>query len=391
MTTLWLILGLLLAFLTAPGCVELLLLTIGGAFPARRFRRDPGDGPRRLAVVIPAYNEEQGIADCVASVLACETGDANVSVVVVADNCEDATADKAREASARVMERVDENLRGKGYALTFAFDQLLEEGVEAILVIDGDTRVAPNLIAEFRRAFADGADGAQCRYYAGNPDASLRARLMNVSLMAFNILRSRGRDRWRLSVGLLGNGMGFTRETLLAVPFDATSVVEDLEFHIRLVRERRPVRFVDTTSVWADVPAASGAATEQRARWEGGRFRMMADHAPSLVREVIARGRGRLIEPLFELLLLPLSFHVLLLCLTLAVPCAITRLYAALGLGLVGVHVLVGIAVGGGGLKDIAALLTAPFYIVWKLMIVRALARRSRRDAEWVRTEREQD
>ena len=377
-----------LALLSLPGTIELLLLTVGGILPSRRMAAKTNGGEQlRLAIVAPAHNEAAGIRQCVRSLLNCEPAGDNFAVVVVADNCTDNTAELAREAGARVLIRCDPERRGKGYALDFAFQSLLGEGYEAVIVVDADTVVAPNLTAEFRRLFAAGADAIQCRYGVNNAQESVRTRLMNIALFAFNILRPRGRDRWGLSAGLLGNGFGLTRETLLAIPYTAVSVVEDLEYHLRLVRAGRVVRFADAVTVKADMPTGGRGAKTQRARWEGGRLRMTAQAAPSLLTEIL-RGRIRLIEPLLELLLLPLAFHVVILLATLVPPFAPTRAYAFFGLGVVAVHIVAAIIVGGGGAKDFAALATAPFYVLWKLVLIPATLRTARKDAEWVRTDR---
>jgi len=383
----WTLLAAVFGLATLPGTVELALVTVGGLLPPRRRRPRPDGGRRRLAVVVPAHNEADGIARCVASLRACEPPSDAYSVVVVADNCTDATAERAAAAGARVLERHDTERRGKGYALEFAFDLLLAEGVEAIAVVDADTVVEAGFVAEVRTVLAEGADAVQTRYGVLNPEASLRTRLMNVALLAFNVLRPRGRDRWGLSVGILGNGFALTADTLRAVPYTAHSVVEDVEYHLALVRAGRAVRFVDRTTVRADMPVGGHGVRTQRARWEGGRLRMIAEMAPPLLREVVA-GRRRLLEPLLELLLLPLAFHVALLGLALLVPVAASRIYACVGLGVVAVHVLGAVAVGGGGMRDLAALLAAPGYIVWKVALVPAIARASRKGAAWVRTER---
>ena len=402
---LWSILAAAPVLLSLPGTVELALLTLGGilpyrppcppALPASKEKADypvPPTGQRseavRIAVVVPAHNEEAGIRACVQGLLACDPGAGELAVVVVADNCTDTTAAQAAEAGAQVLARTDPQRRGKGYALDYAFRQLLPQGFDAFLVVDADTRVEPSLITGFQRLFAAGADAVQCRYRVDNPEVSLRARLMHVAWLAFNVLRPRGRERWGLSVGLLGNGFGLTRETLAAVPYEAVSVAEDLEYHLRLVRAGRRVRFADAVTVWSPAPTGGRAAASQRARWEGGRFRMIRELAPPLAREAVA-GRLRLLEPLLELLLLPLAYHVFLLLAALALPVAWSRAYALAGFALVILHVAAAIVVGRGGWRDLLALAAAPFYMLWKLTLVKALARSARRDAEWVRTERE--
>ncbi len=161
MAELWAVLGIGLALLSAPGSFELLLLTVGGVLPPRRItpKRQVSHAPLDLAIVVPAHNEADGIASCIASLRACDPGDGTVTVVVVADNCEDDTAAQAAATGARVLVRHDPARRGKGYALDFAFRQLLTEPFAAFLVVDADTRVEPNLCAEAQRGFQAGAAG----------------------------------------------------------------------------------------------------------------------------------------------------------------------------------------------------------------------------------------
>ena len=96
--------------------------------------------------MIPAHNEAAGIAATVASLMAADYPVGKRRVLVIADNCSDDTADRALQAGAEVLERTDDELRGKGYALGVAFDRALADAaVEGVLVIDADTVVAPNL------------------------------------------------------------------------------------------------------------------------------------------------------------------------------------------------------------------------------------------------------
>lgn len=386
--------GALLVAATLPGSLELALLTLAGLLPPRRVRgsRDrSGDGEDlRLVAIVPAHDEEAGVSGSVESLAACEPVGRSFEILVVADNCRDRTAERARSAGARVLERADEAHRGKGHALAFAFERVLAEGADVLLVIDADTRVEPTITRALRRRFAAGADAVQVRYGVANAEASLRTRLLRIALFAFNVLRPRGRDRLGLSAGILGNGFALSAATARAVPYEAYSVVEDLEYHLRLVRAGRSVSFADETAVYADMPAAGRGVETQRARWEGGRLRMLREAAPALVADVCAR-RWRLLEPLFDLLLLPLAFHVVLLVAALAVPWEPARAWALFGLLVVAAHVLAGIAVGGGGWRDLLALAAAPAYVAWKVALAPAIARASRRGTEWVRTERREE
>jgi len=377
------LLALTLLLLCLPGTLELLLLSVAGVFPSRSAPRGTAPLPR-LAVVVPAHDEAASIAACVESLRACEGAHA---VVVVADNCSDDTAQLARDAGARVLERTDTERRGKGWALDFAFTRLLDEGYEALAVVDADSRVAPDFVRCLSERLAAGADAVQARYQVLNPEGSLRTRLMSVAFMAFNVLRPRGRDRLGFSAGILGNGFALSADTLRAIPYDARSVVEDLEYHLRLVRSRRRVEFADETRVLGEMPEGGAASGTQRARWEGGRLLMARQAVPGLAADVFLRGRLALLEPLLELLLLPLSQHVLLLGVACALPSA-WRPAACGALALVGAHVLAGLRVGGGGWRELGALASAPLYVAWKLTLARAVARASSKQADWVRTAR---
>jgi cellulose synthase/poly-beta-1,6-N-acetylglucosamine synthase-like glycosyltransferase len=376
--------GVVLASL--PGTLELLLLTLGGLLYRRPgLNTPPSDAS--LAVIVPAHNERLHIERCVRSLQASAKG-LSAQIVVIADNCEDDTADLAASAGARVLVRNDDAQRGKGFALDFAFQTLLPEGFQAFVVIDADSVVSENLLSEIAAHLADGAEAVQARYTTLNVDASLRTRLMNLALMAFNVLRPRGRDALGLSAGILGNGFALSAETLRAVPYGAASVVEDLEYHLLLVQAQRRVRFVDRAWVKADMPTGGRGSRTQRARWEGGRLRMIKTHVPSLLRRMIS-GRWRLFEPALDLLLLPLSLHLVLLLVALGLPVDWSRTYALFGLAVVALHVLAAVRVGGGTWRDLAAIAIAPFYVVWKLTLLPAIGRAGGSRAAWVRTDRE--
>src|SRR5271154_143433 len=378
----------ILDLLTLPGTIELALITFAGMLRLRD--RPPTTGAKigKLAIVVPAHDEAAAIVRCVRSIAACVQPDSvETQIVVVADNCTDATADLARGAGARVLERTDSEHRGKGFALKFAFKILLSEGFDAVLVIDADSVVDSNFLLETVRLFRAGADGVQVRYLVLNPEASLRTRLMSVAFMAFNVLRARGRERMGLSVGIFGNGFGLSKATLEAGPYDSHSLVEDLDYHLQLVRAGRKIVFADGTRVRAEMPSGGRGAATQRARWEGGRLRTAIENLPRLLAGVIM-GKLRLLEPALELLLLPLAFHVSILGLTLFMPFSLARIYALFSLSLVAIHVFAGLFVGGGDWRDLAALFSAPFYVAWKLAVLPKTLQSASATSPWVRTKR---
>ena len=102
------------------------LLAAGYLFVLAILSRRPMPAPcppsrLRFDVVVPAHDEEAGIERTVRSLLALDWPAHRYRVLVVADNCSDRTAERARAAGAEVLVRDDPTRRGKGYALQRAF------------------------------------------------------------------------------------------------------------------------------------------------------------------------------------------------------------------------------------------------------------------------------
>ncbi|MDP1525815.1 MAG: glycosyltransferase family 2 protein [Rhodocyclaceae bacterium] len=385
------ILGIVAAVLLAPtfpGTLYLALLTAANLLPSRRTDGALLQG--RIAIVVPAHDEAAVIAHTLSNLLPLAKQDGNTSVVVIADNCSDATATLARDAGARVIARHDPARRGKGYALDHAFRLLLPEGFAAFAVIDADSSVDAHFLPALR-ATLRGAAAAQARYTVRNGSESPRTQLAELALAGFNVLRPRGRDRLGLSAGILGNGFALRRETLEQVPYTAASVVEDLEYHLQLINAGLRVAFIDRASVRGDMPTGAEGARTQRARWEGGRLRMLREHGAALLGKVL-RGQPRFIEPLADLMLLPLAYHVLILgaVLMLAAASGATPvLLAALGSLLVVVaHVIAALRVARLPWSRLLLLTRIPGYLLWKLRMLAGTLAGSKNHSTWVRTNR---
>ena len=80
-----------------------------------------GDTATVFDIIVPAHNEAAGIAATVASLRALDYPAAQFRILVIADNCTDDTAARARAAGATVLEREHATEKGKGYALAHGY------------------------------------------------------------------------------------------------------------------------------------------------------------------------------------------------------------------------------------------------------------------------------
>jgi hypothetical protein len=381
------VLAVTMALFVLPLFLDLAISVVGNLCRARRVRAGAGK-TIRLAVVVPAHDEEHLIARTVRSMLA---SDSATPVYVVAHNCTDATAALAAQAGARVLELNNLRQSGKGAALRFGFAAALAGGANAILVADADSVVSKNLLAATREKLEQGADATQCRYELEMPEPGRIRALARLRVLAFrgiNVLRARGRARLGFSAGLFGNGFAVTAETLDRVPFLADSIAEDIEYHIKLVCADVHVVWVEDAYVHAPLSAPGAARASQEARWEGGRLRVANRSTGQLVSAVL-RGKWRALETLAEVWSLPLSRGMLTLLLTAALPQHWLHVYALGCVGIALVYVLESAWIGDEPLLDLAALAAAPVHLAWKAAITPLVLRQSRKHAEWARTRRE--
>ena len=396
-----------IAMLTAPLLADLAVCIAGnlrrrGKANAAKLREI------RLAVVVPAHDEEAMIARTVQSLLragcasnstlfaedraaSTQTGPITVPVIVVAHNCTDRTAAVAAAAGARVVELNHVEMRGKAVALRCGCEVARAAGANAFLVIDADSVASPNLIAATTIVLERGAAASQCRYELELPSsrpATSRERLRVLAFRGINVLRARGRAGLGFSAGVFGNGFAVTDDTLQRVPFTVDSICEDLEYHVRLVLARLRVAWVEEAYVRAPLAPVRSAQAMQEARWEGGRFHV-ATRATGRLLAAMARGNWRALEMLAEAWSLPISRGILALILAACLPVHWLHGFAIAGAALVVAYVLEAVFLGDNPWRDLVALAVAPLHILWKLAITPLVLRHSRGSAEWARTHRE--
>ena len=383
-------LGVLLVAATLPLVLELALVTAANLLPNRSLRSarqaSAAEAAHKLAVIVPAHNEELLVVRTAQSLLASANGTAQI--FIIAHNCSDATAARAAQTGATVLEYNDPAARGKGFALRWGFAQALAAGADAVMVVDADSIVSPNTIPVVQQAFAAGAHVIQCRYEMESATGRANTQLAALAFRGFNVIRPRGRERLGLSSGILGNGFAIARTVLETIPYDAFSVVEDLEYHLHLVIAGEQVRYLDDARISADFPESHAGESVQRSRWEGGRLLTARRWALPILGKMLA-GRPRLFEPLCDLTGLPLAFGVFALLVAVCLPLPWLRWYAAASLLVVLAHVLAAAWVGPDFLKSLQLLAMTPWYIARKLWMIPGVLRGSSAKADWVRTERD--
>lgn len=352
-----------------------LLTLLLAAFLGRRVARQaPATTDRlRFLVLVPAHDEELSITRTVASLRGMTYPTDRYEIIVIADNCRDTTAELARAAGATVLERTNPDVRGKGHALAWALERLRSErpDVEAIAFVDADCHVTPNFLTAIESRIRGGAVAVQTDNVVSNPQESWSSALRFAAFALIGTVRPLGKETLGLSSGLRGTGMALTRSLLERHPWDAFSLAEDGEYHLRLVATGERVAFAPEAAVRSSMPTSLKESQQQNLRWEGGKWQLVRAWTPLLVQTGLRRRSLGQIHAGLEPLVPPQSLHLtgLLVLGSLAAmlrSSMATRLAAANLLGEV-CFVLGGLLLVQAPAGVYRALALAPALVAWKL------------------------
>jgi cellulose synthase/poly-beta-1,6-N-acetylglucosamine synthase-like glycosyltransferase len=355
-----------------------------GQAPARR--------EARCAVLLPAHNEEASIARTVKGILPQLRSQDRL--VVVADNCNDGTADAARAAGATVVERQDPGRRGKGFALDYGVRFLGSDPPDVVIIVDADCTLEEGFVDRLASAAAAGGRPVQsCNLVTPPAGAGLKDRLSWFAFQYKNLVRPLGLDRLGLPC-LLSTGAAFPWPVIREAPLATGNIVEDMQLGLDLAVAGHPPRFCPRAVMTSALPSGGRAAATQRTRWEHGHLRTLLSQVPRLVVSGLRRRRIGLLGLALELSVPPLSMLFLLWAAAGAV-CGLLGCFAgawlpALVLGCSGLAAMVSVFAGwcrfGRTHLPLTSLLAAPVYALWKVPIYAAFFLRPQR--AWVRTAR---
>lgn len=230
---------------------------------------------KKFAVFIPAHNEEIVISSIVENLSNVNYPKELYDVYVIADNCNDKTADSAARAGAKVLVRVNDKEKGKGYALRWAFDQVLfndhcSSKYDAAVIFDADNLVSKDFLLEMNNKLCKGHRVVQGYIDSKNPNDSWITLGYSVSFWSVNRLFQCARSYLGLSNEIGGTGFCMDIKVLKEMGWEATSLAEDLEFTAKLVLNGIKVGYAENAIIYDEKPLTLAQSWKQRRRWMQG-------------------------------------------------------------------------------------------------------------------------
>ncbi len=260
----------------------------------------------RVAVLIPAYNEEKVIVRTIRSVLNSDYK--NLHVIVIDDGSSDNTAEVAREAydreiAAGHVQVLSKPNGGKAAALNYALERLNEE---IYVGIDADTVIAADAISKLIPHFADPRIGAM----AGNAKVGNRVNLWT-RWQALEYITSQNFERRALDlfhvVTVVPGAIGAWRTAPVkaAGGYHLNTVAEDADLTMNLLEQGFKVDYEDRSLAFTEAPIDAKGLMRQRFRWSFGTLQAVWKHRSAFVRNK-AMGLFALPNILIFQMLLPL-------------------------------------------------------------------------------------
>jgi len=234
----------------------------------------------KVAVLIPAYNEEKVIERTVRAALNSDYP--NLFVIVIDDGSKDRTLEVARRAfsaeaaAGRVLILTKPNA-GKAEALNYGVEHIGD--AEIFVGIDADTIIAPDAIARLVPHFINPKIGA----IAGNAKVGNRVNLWT-RWQALEYITSQNFERRALdvlgAVSVVPGAIGAWRVSAVreAGGYHIDTVAEDADLTMALLRRGYRVEYEDMALAYTEAPTNANGLMRQRFRWSFGILQAVYKH-----------------------------------------------------------------------------------------------------------------
>ena len=243
----------------------------------------------KFAVIVCARNESDVIEEFIHTVQLQDYPSNLIDVYVVADNCSDDTAQKARIAGAHVYERFDNKKVGKGYALDFLFKILRSKKTkyDGYFIFDADNLLSRNYISEMNKVFNRKYKIVTSYRNSKNYDSNwisagyslwfLReSKYLNYARMLLNNSCAVSGTGFLISSEIIDKNNGWKYHLL----------TEDIEFTIDSIINGEKIGYCNSACFYDEQPTSFKDSWNQRMRWSKGFYQVFFKYGYNLFKSI---------------------------------------------------------------------------------------------------------
>lgn len=260
----------------------------------RKPKRYVAKNEHRYAVLISARNESAVIANLVASIKAQNYRQDLLDVYVVADNCTDDTAQKAKHAGAIVYERFDERKIGKGYALNYLFHCIDEkDGIEyydGYFVFDADNILEKDYVKEMNAVFDNGYRIVTSYRNSKNYDSNWISAGSALWFLREAKFLNNVRMMNGTSCAVSGTGFLIHKDIIQKNKgWIHYLLTEDIEFSTDNILQGEKIGYCGTAIFYDEQPIRFVDSWNQRLRWSKGFYQVFFKYGKNLAAKAFGR------------------------------------------------------------------------------------------------------
>lgn len=259
---------------------------------------------KTFAVIVAAHNEKAVIGQLIDNLKKLDYPKELYDIFVIADNCDDDTAQIARSHGALVHERSSEGKRGKGFAMEWMFARLfkMKRQYDAVAIFDADNLVHKRFLLEMNNRLCKGDKLIQGYLDAKNPCDTWVSGTFAIAFWVIDHIWHLAKTNIGLSSVLGGTGMCITTDVLHRYGWGATCLTEDMEFTMKALTEGIKTTWAHDAIVYDEKPLTFMQSWNQRKRWAQGQFDVAHRFIPKMIKAGIKKHDIRILDGCLHLL-----------------------------------------------------------------------------------------
>ena len=240
-----------------------------------KHRKKPTSISPKISIIVPAYNEEKTISDCIQSLLSLDYP--NYEVLLVDDGSIDQTYQQALKNKTDKLTVIHQENKGKPNALN---NGIRHSTGEIILTVDADTTLDKQALRKIADRFATNKTlGAIAGNVKVKPEPTLINNLQSAEYATGINLVRKGQSQLGCVMIVPGPVAALKRETIeKAGYFSDETFAEDFDLTLNILKQGYKIEYEEKSLAYTDAPKNIEDLIKQRRRWYRGMIQVLDKH-----------------------------------------------------------------------------------------------------------------